>query len=425
MSEQTINCPQCGMEIKLTESLAAPLVATVRSEYEKKLREQTKSVAAEREALSQREASLQVAKSEVQKQVDQQVEAKLALEKQALVKSEAARARQEVQDELIKQASDLADRDERLSELNAKLTVAQAAQAALLKKERELDDAKREFDLKLEQGIAARIAETRASALQEAQESLDLKIKERDTRIDQLKTQIDQLQRKAEQGSQQAQGEVLEMALEQQLRAQFPFDVIEPVGKGESGADIMHLVRDQAGQPCGKILWEFKRTKNWAEAWLTKLRADQRTAGADTAVIVSQSLPKGISHFSQIDGIWISSLACILPVAFALRLGLIDLANVRRASEGQDTKVQHVYEYLTGPRFQHRIEAIVENFTDMHEDLEKERKLMTKQWAKREQQIRAVIDTTSGLYGDLQGIAGRSLKEIDALEKQMLLADET
>ena len=115
----------------------------------------------------------------------------------------------------------------------------------------------------------------------------------------------------------------------------------------------------------------------------------------------------------------------ILPVAFALRLGLIDLANVRRASVGQDTKVQHVYEYLTGPRFEHRIKAIVENFTDMHEDLEKERKLMTKQWTKREQQIRAVIDTTSGLYGDLQGIAGRSLKEIDALEKQMLLTDET
>jgi hypothetical protein len=425
MSEQTISCPQCGTEIKLTESLAAPLVATVRSEYEKKLREQATSVAEEREALSQREASLRVAKSEVQQQVDQQVEAKLALEKQALVQSEAARARQEVHDELVKQANDLADRDERLSELNAKLTVAQAAQAALLMKERELDDAKREFDLKLEQGIAARIAETRASALQEAQESLDLKIKERDTRIDQLKTQIDQLQRKADQGSQQAQGEVLEIALEQQLRTQFPFDVIEPVGKGESGADIMHLVRDQTGQPCGKILWEFKRTRNWSEGWLTKLRVDQRTAGADVAVIVSQALPKGISHFSQIDGIWVSSLACILPVAFALRLGLIDLANVRRANEGQDTKVQHVYEYLTGPRFQHRIEAIVENFTDMQEDLEKERKLMTKQWAKREQQIRAVIDATSGLYGDLQGIAGRSLKEIDALEKQMLLADET
>lgn len=187
----------------------------------------------------------------------------------------------------------------------------------------------------------------------------------------------------------------------------------------------MHLVRDQAGQPCGKILWEFKRTRNWSDAWLTKLRADQRTAGTDVAVIGSQALPKGISHFSQVDGIWVSSLACILPVALALRHGLVDLANLRRAGEGQDTKVQHVYEYLTGPRFQHRIEAIVENFSDMHEDLEKERKLMTKQWAKREQQIRAVIDTTSGLYGDLQGIAGRSLKEIDALEKQMLLADET
>ena len=87
--------------------------------------------------------------------------------------------------------------------------------------------------------------------------------------------------------------------------------------------------------------------------------------------------------------------------------------------------MEMVYQYLTGPRFRHRIEAIVEKFSDMQADLEKERKTTTRLWAKREEQIRGVIESTAGMYGDLQGIAGRTLTEIDGLDIPLLDTSKT
>jgi hypothetical protein len=175
-----------------------------------------------------------------------------------------------------------------------------------------------------------------------------------------------------------------------------------------------------AGQICGSILWEAKRTKNWADGWLGKVREDQRAAKADMALIVSHALPKGLQTFDQIDGVWVSEPRCAVAVAIALRESLIALAAARLAGEGHHTKMELVYQYLTGPRFRHRIEAVVERFSDMQADLDRERKTMMRLWAKREEQIRGVVESTAGLYGDLQGIAGRSLLEIDGLELPLL-----
>ena len=190
--------------------------------------------------------------------------------------------------------------------------------------------------------------------------------------------------------------------------------------KGEHGGDILHRVLGSTGQACGTILWESKRRKNWSDGWLAKLREDQRTAKAEIAVIVSQILPKHIEMFDLTDGVWITEPRYLVPVAVALRQSLIELNAARQATDGQQTKMEMVYQYLTGPRFRHRIEAIVEKFTDMHADLDKERKLMTRLWAKREEQIRGVVESTAGMYGDLQGIAGRTLQEIEGLDVKML-----
>ena len=168
------------------------------------------------------------------------------------------------------------------------------------------------------------------------------------------------------------------------------------------------------------MLWESKRTKNWSDGWLAKLREDQRSAKAEIAILVSQVLPKGVESFDHIDGVWVTHPRCALPVAIALRHTLTELASARQAGEGQQTKMEMVYQYLTGPRFRHRIQAIVEKFGDMQEDLEKERKVITKQWAKREEQIRGVIESTAGMYGDLQGIAGKTLLEVDGLNVKLL-----
>jgi hypothetical protein len=196
--------------------------------------------------------------------------------------------------------------------------------------------------------------------------------------------------------------------------------LIEPVPKGEFGGDVLHRVINAQNRICGTILWESKRTKNWSEGWLAKLRDDQRTAKAEIALLISSALPKDVTAFDLIDGVWVAETRCALPVAMALRQSLIELATARDAGEGQKTKVELVYQYLTGPGFRHRIEAIVEKVTDLQSDLERERKTMTRMWAKREAQIRVIFESTVGMYGDLQGIAGRSLQEIEGLDLKML-----
>jgi hypothetical protein len=263
--------------------------------------------------------------------------------------------------------------------------------------------------------VQASLATVRDKAKLEAEDGLKLRLAEKEEQIASMQRQVEELRRKAEQGSQQLQGEVQELALEATLRAKFPRDLIEPVPKGEFGGDVLQRVLDPLDQHCGTILWESKRTKNWTDSWLAKLREDQRKAKADIALIVSNTLPRGVHTFDHVDGIWVTNSRCAIPVAIALRQSLIEIAAVRQAGVGQDSKMEIMYQYLTGPRFRQRLEAIVEKFSDMQEDLEKERRTMTRLWAKREEQIRGVIDATAGMYGDLQGIAGHALKEIDGI----------
>jgi hypothetical protein len=196
--------------------------------------------------------------------------------------------------------------------------------------------------------------------------------------------------------------------------------MISPVPKGEHGGDALHHVVGLSGQPCGTILWETKRTKHWSDSWLSKLRDDQRISKAEIAVIVSHVLPKGIETFELVEGVWVTHPRAIIPVAIALRHLLIEVNCARQASEGRQTKTEMIYQYLTGPRFRHRVEAIVESFSSMQEDLNKEKKAIIKQWAKREEQIARVMQATVGMYGDLQGIAGRTLQEIEGLELRAL-----
>ena len=431
-TDSTLICPKCGESIQLTESLAAPLVAATRAQYERQLAQQAKTFAAEKQAVTtqqeaneRRAAELEIeAKNQRQKvasAVQDQVAKQLMSERKTIAAQESIRVRQQVEDELKAEREAATLQIDRNQVLTRKLTIAQAAEAGLLKRQQEIEDKERELALDLRKGIAAGLAEVRAKALAEAQAGLDLKVQDRENTIMQLRDQITSLQRRAEQSSQQAQGESLEVALEHQLRVHFPFDLIEPVAKGEFGGDVIQHVRDHTGQLCGKILWESKRTKTWSDGWLTKLKSDQRAAHAELAVIVSQTMPKDVTHFNQMDGIWVSSLGCILPVANALRVSLIDLAGVRRSNEGQEMKAQQIYAYLTGPRFKHRVECIAEKFTELRKDLDAERKWMNKQWAKRDRELLTVLEATSGMYGDLQGIAGQSFKEIDALEGPMRL----
>jgi hypothetical protein len=204
---------------------------------------------------------------------------------------------------------------------------------------------------------------------------------------------------------------VFELELEEILRGRFPTDMIEPVAKGELGADVVQQVNGAGGQPAGIILWETKRTKNWSDGWLAKLREDQRRCGADVALIVSHALPKNVEYFDLVDGVWVAHPRCALPVAVSLRQALIAVSNTRLVQQGQQTKMEQVYNYLTGTKFKQRVDAVIEKFNDMLDDLDKERKFMSRQWAKRETQILSVVESTVGMVGDLQAIAGKAMPE--------------
>lgn len=415
MSDPKIVCPNCKTEIRLTESLAAPLIEATRQQFEQQLLQKDEDVAKREQSIRDRERQVLDAQRTLDDQVSDQVAAQLKTERARVIEEESKKAKLASATELDAKARELVELQDVLKSRNVKLAEAQSAQAELIRKQRELDDARRELELTVEKRVQDGLNDVRAAAKREAEDSLKLKVLEKDQTIASMQQKIEELKQKAEQGSQQLQGEVQEMDLENILRAKFPFDSVEPVAKGEFGGDVLQRVHSQTGQQCGAILWESKRTKNWSDGWLTKLRDDQRTAKAEVSILVSQVLPKGIEAFDVVDGVWVTSPRAVLPVATILRHTLLEISVARQVGEGQQTKTEMVYQYLTSPRFRHRVEAIVEAFSSMKEDLDRERKAIMKQWAKRDEQIERVMGATVGMYGDLQGIAGKSLQEIEGL----------
>lgn len=416
MSEPTITCPKCKNEIKLTESLAAPLIESTKQEYERRLVQKDVDLANRETSLKQQQDTLVKQKEAL----EQQVAERINVERGRIAAEEARRAKLASAGELETKSKELSALQQAMKQKDEKLAEAQNAQADLLRKQRELDDAKRELELTVEKRIQSSLESVRASARKDAEEHLTLKVLEKEQTISSMQKQIEELRRKAEQGSQQLQGEVLELQLEAILQGRFPNDRIEPVPKGEHGGDILHRIVMPTGVACGTILWESKRTKNWSDGWLSKLREDQRKAKAEIAIIVSSVLPQSVETFDQVDGVWITHARAVLPVALSLRQMLIEVHCARQASEGQQTKTEMVYQYLTGPKFRLRVQAIAEAFTTMTEDLQKEKKAILKQWAKREEQLNRVLESTVGMYGDLQAIAGKSLQEIEGLELKAL-----
>jgi hypothetical protein len=417
-TEPTIICPKCKTEIKLTESLAAPLVESIRRDYEERLSQKDADMARRAAALREREEA--IAKDRAT--LDDQVAGKMKQERSRIAAEEARKARAALGDDLEQKTKDLAELQDLLKSRDQKLAEAQKAQAELIRKQRELDDATREMELTIEKRVQESLSSTRDQARKEAEEALKFKVLEKEQTISSMQKQIEELKRRAEQGSQQLQGEVQELELEALLSAKFPRDTIEPVPKGEHGGDALQRVIGPLGQLCGTILWESKRTKNWSDGWLAKLRDDQRAAKAELAVLVTQALPKEVESFDLIEGVWVIHPRVAIPVALMLRQSLVEVSMARQASEGQQTKMEMLYSYLTGPRFRLRVQAIVEAFSNMKEDLDREKKAITKQWAKRDEQIERVMQATVGMYGDMQGIAGKTLQEIDGLEMKALEA---
>jgi hypothetical protein len=216
----------------------------------------------------------------------------------------------------------------------------------------------------------------------------------------------------------------MEIELETTLLRYFPSDTITAVPKGIHGGDVLHVVFDIPGSECGRILWESKRTKNWSDGWLPKLRDDQRAAKAQYAILISAELPPTITTFGQIDGVWVTNWACAPAVAAVLRHSLIQLASANRVLDGRNDKMEILYTDLAGPEFKHRIEGVVEAFVTLKKELEKEKRSTQRMWARREKQLERAVMNTAGMYGDLEGIIGNAMPRIAQLDEPALLTSD-
>ncbi|MBR0707023.1 DUF2130 domain-containing protein [Bradyrhizobium liaoningense] len=417
VQEPHIVCPKCSHQIALTESIAAPLLEAQRRGFHEKLVALEAEFARKADQLRQQQDEL----AKERESIDEQINRRLEVERKQVVAAEAKKAREQVAEDLNAMKQRLAESEQLLEARNAKLAEAQQAQAGALRKQRELDEKARELEVTIEKRVQASQADLVAKARQDVTDELKSQVSQKDAQIDSLGRTVEELKRKLEQGSQQTQGEAFELELEGLLRGRFPLDLIEPVAKGETGGDIVHTINGQIGSPAGIILWELKNTKNWSDGWLPKLRDNKRAANADVALIISTALPKGVETFDLIDGVYVAHPRCAIPVALTLRHGLLEVTNARTSQAGQQSKAEQVYQYLTGPRFKQRIEAVVERFKDMREDIDKERKFMMKNWAKREAQVSAMIESTVGMVGDLQGIMGQAMPEIAAIDEPPML----
>ncbi|MCL5028283.1 MAG: DUF2130 domain-containing protein [Bacteroidetes bacterium] len=339
--------------------------------------------------------------------LEKEYENKLNKAKETIITEEKQRAKEEV---LV----EISDIKSQLDDYKDKYKKAQQQEIELRKSKNQLETDREEFELKKQREIDTAKKEISQKVKSEAEAQYKLEARDKDLELEQLKNQIKQL--KSQQGSQQIKGESQELELEEFLSTQFIYDRIEPVPKGFRGGDVIQTVKTKFGEESGKIIWESKRTKNWGNDWITKLKEDRREAKADIAVIVSQILPEGVNSISQQEGVWIVNFESIHGIAIALREQLLQIDQIKKSQVGKNEKMEVVYDYLCSNEFRQKIEGIVEAFITMRNDLESEKRAINKQWQKREVQIDKVLKNTTGMFGGLQALIGNSLPEIKELE---------
>ncbi|MGO9124403.1 MAG: DUF2130 domain-containing protein [Terriglobales bacterium] len=405
LSSDCIVCPSCGNVIPITETLRQQITEEARAELRQELTKEQKNLISKEKELQGKEAKL----LEAEKAIDDRVAKRVAAEKAKLSRDALEKARAEVSLQVEDLQADAAEKDKKLQE-------AQKKELQLRREKSDLEAAKQRLELDVARKVDAERQRIREDALKEADEQHRLKDAEKDHKLQEAVKMNEELRRKLQQGSQQVQGEVLELELEDLLRDSFSSDEILPVPKGIRGADVLQKVNTRTGLSCGLILWEAKHTKNWSDTWISKLRDDQQEARADIAVLVTDVLPKDVDSFGLRDGVWITIPRHVPGLVVALRQTLAEVAQAKRAVAGKNETVETLFNYLIGPEFRHRVEAIVRAFVAMNEELEEEKRVTIRRWAKRAKQLELVVANTSGMYGELQGLIGSSLQPIAALE---------
>jgi hypothetical protein len=396
-----LECPKCKEQFELDKVLESQLTDRILSETNEKHKAEIDAAVKEvKESLEKQiEVKQQIA-------IDKAIQEKeLAIEK---LKADVERDKQKEQNKqalLIEQLQeDSKSAKEENKELREQLT-------ELTKTLREEKKTRENAELEAQKKLNNEADKIREEAKKEAIESQRYKEAELEKQLANTKQALDVALRKAEQGSEQIQGEVLELEVENTLRTGFPQDLVEEVKKGVYGADTTQIVRNNRFEDCGLMLWEMKNTTNWNKEWVAKMKDNMRSANANIGIIVSRVIPEEYGEMYNIEGsVWVVKPKLVYAIASALRTALIQVYSASRNSENRDEKMEFLYKFLTGTQFKHRIEAIVDNYKTLQDEIDKEKKQAYKRWGKQEKSIAFIVENTFGLYGDLQGITGEELQ---------------
>lgn len=429
-----IECPKCGHPIPISEALRHQMTEELKDQINQK----EKDFSIREKEIKDKEAQIKEQEKDVDKRVEKEVsvaisgrekelknrenqlsEAERSVEKR--VKDSVDQERTKLEADAKKKAEEaisieMRDAKSQLQEVKEKLKLSEKTELDLRKRERELEEKQQNIELETARQLSAQKAEVEESVSKKFAEEHRLKDHEKEKVIQDLKVALEDANRKAQQGSQQLQGEVQELDIEAILKEQFPHDEIVPVPKGIRGADALQIVKMPSGTVCGSILWESKRTKNWSEAWIKKLKDDQREAKANTAVIISEVLPKDLPNSGYRDRVWIGDYSTLRLLSVALRTSLVGIASAKLASDNKDEISDLLFRYVTGSEFRQKVEGMIDTYKDMRETIDRDKRASIARWSKQEKQIEKVMIITAGTYGDLRGLIGSSMQSIPALE---------
>lgn len=394
----TIECPNCGHEINVSKILYARLDEELSKKYNDEL-------ARHRKKYDEQKASLEEERRRLEGRIEEGIRSE-SLKLRKMLREEAEQEQSEriqaMQEELERKAEKLKEYNRALSEIER------------LKREKE--QVHDEIEAESEKRLTRMVSEEREKIRRAEQERIELKVMEKDALIEQLKNQLGDAQRKAEQGSTQLQGEAQELAIEEWLRDSFPLDTVEEIKKGKKGADCLQIVNTRSRRGCGTICYESKRTRVFQPKWIEKFKGDIQDRGADVGVLVTEAMPPDMERMGCREGIWICSFEefkglCTVVREFIVRMSNADLARVNRGD-----KMGMLYDFLTSNEFRLQVEAIVEGFTQLQQDMESEKRSMHAIWKRREKQIQKVVKNTVNMYSSVKGIAGSAVQTVPLLE---------
>lgn len=403
-----VKCPNCGTNIDVQDILAHQVEEQIKVKYQSALADERKKYEAQQAVLAKEKEEFEKKKLKENELFQERLDSKLKEERKAIEEKLKTKLGQEQKEQFDLLQQELKDKSLQLQELNK-------TKAEIEKLKREKDEIKTQVEADAAKRLNQQITEEKEKIRKAEEDKNELRFKELMKQLEDQKRLTEEMKRKQEQGSMQLQGEVQELAIEEWLMSKFPLDTIEEIKKGARGGDCVQIVNTRNQQNCGIIYYESKRTKDFSATWLEKFKTDIRGRNANIGVLVTEAMPAGMDRMGLKDGIWICSFEEFKGLSGVLRESIIQLSNALSSQENKGDKMHMLYDYLTSNTFRLQVEAIVEGFTTMRADLEKEKNAMSRIWKQREKQIEKVTQNTIDMYGSIRGIAGSAVQEVKLL----------